>query len=489
VSKLLVVDDEQSICWGLSRLGESIGHEVVTASSAEQALDVVEGVQPDVIVLDVRLPGMDGLTAIDQFRERVGQVPIIVITAYGDLETAVKAVRNGAFEYIVKPFDVDTVQHALVRALASGQMELGNQPQVACQTGALVGRSAAMQEVFKNIALTAASDASVLLHGESGTGKELVARAIHQYGHRADGPFVAVNVASLSPSLAESELFGHVRGAFTGAEQDRVGLLVQADGGTLFLDEVADIPLSVQVKLLRALDQAEIFPVGAGEPVKTDFRVVSATHQDLLANVREGRFRHDLYFRLGAFCIDIPPLRDRLEDIQELVEHFLGTTRSESGATAGLPSSASNTAGQASSGTRGVLSEAALDELQQRPWYGNVRELRNALEHALIVSRGGVIEPDHLPQPAAASLLAALDYEPPIEESIVTLIDRWAEAKLGVAEEADDLYEQLLRLVEPSLLKAAIEKHHGQCASAARRLGLHRTTLRKKLDEYGIDDQ
>ncbi len=472
MSKLLVVDDEQSICWGLSRLGESIGHEVVTASSAEQALDEVEEVQPDVIVLDVRLPGMDGLSAIEKFRERVGQVPIIVITAYGDLKTAVQAVRNGAFEYIIKPFDLDKVQHALVRALASGHTPTNDQPQIArvsAIAGTLVGRSAAMQKLFNHIALAAASNASVLLCGESGSGKELAARAIHQHGNRANGPFIAVNVASLSPSLAESELFGHVRGAFTGADQDRVGLLVQADGGTLFLDEVADIPLPAQVKLLRALDHAEVVPVGSGQPVKTNFRVVSATHQDLLAKVKNGSFRHDLYFRLGAFRVDIPPLRERRDDIAELAEHFLRATRGEG---ASAP----------------ALSDASLSELQRRPWYGNVRELHNALEHAAIVARGGLIEPDHLPQPADASLLDAHEHEPPIEKSILTLIDRWAVAKLKDAGETDDLYEQLLRLVEPPLLKATIEKHHGQCASAARGLGLHRTTLRKKLDQYDLSE-
>jgi len=307
----------------------------------------------------------------------------------------------------------------------------------------------------------------VLLCGESGTGKELVARAIHQYSQRADGPFVAVNVASLSSSLAESELFGHVRGAFTGADQDRTGLLAQADGGTLFLDEVADIPLPTQVKLLRALDLGEVVPVGSGQSMKTSFRVVSATHQDFLAKVKEGSFRHDLYFRLGAFRIDIPPLRERRDDISELAEHFLGAMRREG---ASAP----------------TLSEAALDELQQRPWYGNVRELRNALEHAVIVARGGMIETEHLPPPTPASLLDA--HEPPLEESIATLIDRWAASQLADADETDDLYEQLLRLVEPPLFQAAIEKHHGQCASAARRLGLHRTTLRKKLDEYDIRD-
>ncbi len=469
MSKLLVVDDEESICWGLRRLGESIGHEVVTASSAEQALEAVEEVRPDVIVLDVRLPGMDGLTAMDQFRERVGQVPIIVITAYGDLKTAVEAVRFGAFEYLVKPFDLEKVQHALIRALASGH-PVPSRPQGA-HVGALVGQSVVMQEMFNHIALAAASDASVLLCGESGTGKELVARAIHQYSHRADGPFVAVNVASLSPSLAESELFGHMRGAFTGADQDRIGLLVQADGGTLFLDEVADIPLSAQVKLLRALDLGEVVPVGSSQAVKTAFRVVSATHQDLSAKVKDGSFRHDLYFRLGAFRIDIPSLRERRDDIGELAEHFLGTRlKAMRREKASSPS----------------LSEAAIEELQRRPWYGNVRELHNALEHAVIVARGGVIEPEHLPQPAAASLLDAHDRKAPVEESIVSLIARWAEAKHADADETDDLYEQLLRLIEPPLFQAILEKHHGQCASAARRLGLHRTTLRKKIDEYGI---
>lgn len=469
MSKLLVVDDEQSICWGLSRLGESIGHEVVTASSAEQALEAVENVQPDVIVLDVRLPGMNGLAAIEQFRRRIGRVPIILITAYGDLETAVEAVRNGAFEYIVKPFDLDRVQQALTRALA-----VGDEPVASCRdtaaVGGLVGRSPAMQEVFKQIALAASAETSVLLCGESGTGKELAARAIHQYGDRCDGPFVAVNVASLSSSLAEGELFGHVRGAFTGADQDRVGLLMQADGGTLFLDEVADIPLPVQVKLLRALDHGEVVPVGSSQSVATDFRIVSATHQDLLTKVKDGSFRHDLYFRLAAFRIDLPPLRERGDDIHELATYFLNVVRREHVAPP-------------------VVSDTALKALQQRPWYGNVRELRNAMEHALLVARGGVIEADHLPEPAAATLIDSRDDERSPEQSITTLIERWAKTKLADVDDADDIYEQLLRLVEPPLLKAAIEKDRGQCAAAARRLGLHRTTLRKKLDQYGISEE
>ena len=469
MSKLLVVDDEQSICWGLSKLGESIGHEVAVASSAEEALEAVESVRPDLIVLDVRLPGMDGLSAIEQFRQRIGQVPIIVITAYGDLETAVEAVRTGAFEYIVKPFDLDTLQLALTRALTTNKAP----DEIRACTGAvggLIGRSPAMQEVFKQIALAASADASVLLCGESGTGKELAARAIHQYSSRGEGPSVAVNVASLNSSLAESELFGHVRGAFTGADTDRVGLLVQANGGTLFLDEVADIPLPAQVKLLRALDHGEVVPVGSGQSVKTDFRVISATHQDLAAKVKARDFRHDLYFRLAAFRIDLPPLRERGDDIRELADYFLSSAS---------PNDASSP----------TLSDAASEELRLRPWYGNVRELRNSMEHAVIVARGHSIEIEHLPQPAAASLIDVADPDRPLDETIGELIERWAKAKLSDVDESNKLYEQLLRLVEPSLLKAVIEKHHGQCAAAARQLGLHRTTLRKKLDEHGIAER
>ncbi len=469
MARLLVVDDEQSICWGLARLGEKLGHEVATASSAEEALETAGTFLPEVVVLDVRLPGMDGLTAISKIRERAGQIPIIIVTAYGDLKTAVEAVRNGAFEYLVKPFELTTVEAAIHRAL-SQQNVVNSGTASAIPTGGLVGNSAALQEVFKRIALAAASDAGVLLFGESGTGKELAARAIHKYSDRADRPYVAVNVASLSATLAESELFGHVRGAFTGADQDRVGLLAQANGGTLFLDEVADIPLPVQVKLLRVLEHGEVIPVGATSPVKTDFRVVSATHQNLLQQVQEGSFRHDLYFRLGAFRIDIPPLRERREDIEELALYFLNSMKGQRG-------------------TPPVVSQDALNELRGRPWYGNVRELRNALEHAVMVARGGVIELEHLPKAVPAALLADGEQEPAIDDAIVALIRRWAETRISTSTDTDSIHDELLQLVEPPLLQVAIDAHHGQCAAAARSLGLHRTTLRKKLDLYGISEE
>ena len=463
--RLLVVDDEPSICWALSRLGQSLGHEVVTASSAEQALELAVEQPPDAVVLDVRLPGMDGLTAMQQLRQRCGDPPIIVITAYGDLATAVEAVRQGAFEYLIKPFNLETAERALRRALTRD-----SQPAPAAgaeNVAGLVGRSPVMQEVFKRIALAAASEASVLLCGESGTGKELAARAIHRYSRRADGPFVAVNLASLSPSLAESELFGHTRGAFTGAEHDRAGLLVQAHGGTLFLDEVADIPLPVQVKLLRALEHGEVLPVGANLPAQSDFRVVSATHQELLAKVRDGQFRHDLYFRLAAFRIDLPPLRQRPDDIRELAEYFLALVARRRESAPGF-------------------SADALAELQRRPWYGNVRELRNAVEHAVIVAGSGSIEREQLPPPAPPFGPAAQIADRSLEDRLAELIRQWAEARLAQPADEGQLYEELLRVVEPPLLEAVLQRHHGQYAAAARILGLHRTTLKKKLDQYDV---
>ena len=466
MSRLLVVDDEPSICWALSRLGQSLGHEVVTASSAEQALELVARQPPDAVVLDVRLPGMDGLTAMKQLRQRCGEPPIIVITAYGDLNTAVEAVRQGAFEYLIKPFDLQTAERAVRRALARGPQA---PPGVRAENVAgLVGRSPVMQEVFKRIALAAASEASVLLCGESGTGKELAARAIHRYSRRADGPFVAVNLAALSPSLAESELFGHARGAFTGAERERTGLLLQAHGGTLFLDEVADIPLPAQVKLLRALEHGEVLPVGASQPVTSDFRVVSATHQELLAKIRDGQFRHDLYFRLAAFRIDLPPLRQRPDDIGELAEYFLSSAAQPREAASGF-------------------SAETLRELQRRPWYGNVRELRNAVEHAVIVARSGSIEPEHLPPPAPPVWPAAPLADRALDERLAELIRQWAEQQLAQPADEGQLYDDLLRLVEPPLLETVLQRHRGQCAGAARTLGLHRTTLKKKLDQYGVE--
>lgn len=467
MSKLLVVDDEQSICWGLSRLGESLGHEVVAVSSAEQALREVERQQPDAIILDVRLPGMDGLTAIERIQQQLGHVPIIVITAYGDLRTAVEAVRRGAFDYIAKPFDVEKVKVALVQALLSGREKLVNTPAPVRVEG-MIGRSPAMQEVYKRIALAATSDASVLLIGEGGTGKELAARAIHCYSHRAAGPFVAVSVGGLSPSSAESELFGHLRGAFAEADEDRVGRLVEANGGTLFLDEVSEMPLPTQVKLLRALEHHEVVPIGARQAVPIDFRVISATKHGLIESANAARFHDDLLFRLGTFQIELPPLRERPEDIAESATYFIGLLSNRSNEHAAQ------------------LTAQTLAELERRPWHGNVRELRHAMEHALTIARGPAILPGHLPpsMPAPAMQEATGDSD----HAMVLAVRRWAERSLSNASLGGRIYDELFDAVEPPLLITALHKHRGQCAAAARTLGIHRTTLRKKLIHHGLAD-
>jgi len=465
MARLLIIDDEQSICWGLGRLAEEMGHTAASAASAEQGLDEARRNRPDVIVLDVRLPGMDGLAAMQRFRDLLGPTPIIVITAYGDLNTAVQAVRNGAFDYVTKPFDLHAAQRSIERALRHALAEDATAvPPPEVEPDEIVGRSSAMQEVFKRIALVAPSEACVHLSGESGTGKELAARAIHRHSRRAAGPFVAVKLAALSPSLAESELFGHVRGAFTGAEESKKGFLEHAHGGTLFLDEVADVPLSIQVKLLRALEHGEVLPVGTNRPVPADFRVISATHQNLAQRVAEGSFRHDLYFRLVTFEIAIPPLRGRREDIRPLVEHFLALTAAKNKRP--LPR----------------ISEETVAELERLPWYGNVRELRNAIEHAVVLARQSEITLEHLPPPLPAAPSArAVDHS-----ALAGLIRQWAESLLEDPEGPADLFARLQDLVEPPLLEVVLEHYHGQCAPAARRLGLHRTTLRKKMDQYKL---
>lgn len=465
MAHILIIDDEPSICWGLAELVRSLGHTPETAPSAEEGFVLAERQRPDVVVLDVRLPGIDGIAAMRQFHEQLGPLPVIIITAFGDLPTAIEAMRRGAFEYLVKPFELAAAQHAIERALeprpTSTAVRNASGPHTAQPL--LVGASPAMQEVFKRIAMVAASDACVHIHGESGTGKELVARAIHQYSRRAQGPFVAVNLAALSPTLAESELFGHVRGAFTGAESSRKGVLEQAHGGTIFLDEAADIPPAVQVKLLRVLEYGEFAPVGGDRPVRSDFRIITATHQDLGRLVAEGRFRADLYYRLMTFTIELPPLRQRPGDIPLLAEFFLDQLAAKNRC------------------PRPPLTPETLMHLESRPWYGNVRELRNALEHALLIARGGPLRREHFPPPTPPTHEAGATRE----AMLAAMVTAWAEQRMSARPDATDLYEQLMALIEPPLFRAVLARNRGQYLAAAKQLGLHRVTLKRKMAGYG----
>ena len=461
MSNLLIVDDEESICWGLAKVVEGLGHTPITKSSAEAALRLSADTDPSAIVLDVRLPGMSGLDAIPQFREQFGDVPIIVITAHGDLETAVDAVRNGAFEYVVKPFETEQIRQLISRAIAMNHVsEMCVDDTPVTRIDGMNGKSRVMQDVYSRIALAASSEAGVLIQGESGTGKELAARAVHRYSGRASGPFVPVNVAALSSSVAESEMFGHVRGAFTGADSDRVGLLKRADGGTLFLDEVGDIPVEMQVKLLRALEHGVFLPVGSNEPLESDFRVVSATNSDLALGIQTGSFRRDLFYRLSAFQINMPPLRKRDDDAALLAKQFVATI----------------------AGIGRVLTEAAEKEILARSWYGNVRELRNAIEHAVVVSRGASIEPQHLPEPLMLPFVAD-DESTSKKGDLVGAIRRWVEERLAAGETASQVNAELLSMVEQPLIQGVLKRHQGNFSAAAKDLGVHRTTLRKKESE------
>jgi two-component system nitrogen regulation response regulator GlnG len=461
---ILIVDDEQAVCWALGRALEREGHSVAVAASAEQAFGQMAHLRPDVIILDVRLPGMDGLTALPRLRQLAPEAAVIVATAFGSLPTAVQAVEGGAFDYLAKPFDLNQALDAVARALQ--RRPIAAAPETAPVADApgspeeIIGISPAMQQVFKRIALVAPHDACVLITGESGTGKELVARAIHRYSARRDRPFLPMHIAALNPNLVESELFGHARGAFTGAAQARTGLLALADGGTVFLDELADIPLPVQVKLLRALEHGEVLPVGATQPVPLNLRILTATHQDLPRCVAEGRFRPDLYFRLNVFQVHLPPLRERIEDIEPLAVHFLRRFKPSA-----LP-----------------LLPETLRYLQGLPWFGNVRELRNALEHAAILARDGPLLPEHFPRFAGDPSGAA----PP--DQLAGAVRKWLaeQVRTAGAEPPRDLYDELLRIVEPALLEDVMRRLRGNRWVAAQWLGLNRATVRKKLGLYGL---
>lgn len=465
MASIHVIDDESSVCWAIEKLGTKLGHEVRVASTAEQGLAQLEQQQPDLMFLDVRLPGMSGLEALPQVKQLSPRTPVVLITAFGDLEVAVEAVRQGTFDYLVKPFSVEDIQAVIARALAQAETEPS--PRLEAAPADLVGKSAAMQEVFKRIALAANSNAPIVIHGESGTGKELVAQAIHRYGPRHEQPFVAVNIASLAPSLIESELFGHVRGAFTNAVQDKEGVLQQAQGGTLFLDEIAEIPLPTQAKLLRVLEQREVVPVGGTQSEKVDFRVVCASHQNLSECVKRGTFRHDLLFRLNTFHIALPPLRERPEDIPPLVDHFLRQLEAESQ-------------------DHLRIAPQVMNELARRPWYGNVRELRNAIEHAHILARKGMIETEHLPPPVSKDWFDSAQEEADPEIQLAAAIARWTRAELSHNKPIEHLWARFQGVAEKEMLNEMLDEFDGQYLAIAKALGIHRTTVKKKCEQYGL---
>ncbi|HXG15271.1 MAG TPA: nitrogen regulation protein NR(I) [Calidithermus sp.] len=471
-ARILVADDEDSLRWVLTKGLQGAGYEVTAVGDGESALRAVQAEPFDLVFLDVRMPGLDGLTVLERLRAARSDALVVVMTAHGTMDTAIQAMQRGAYDYLTKPFDLDEVLLLTERALAAARLSqevarLRGGLRDVREFSALIGRHPRMQDVYKTIGRIAATDVTVLLRGESGTGKELVARAIHHYSRRSGRPFVAVSCAAIPATLLESEMFGHERGAFTDARERRLGKFELAHGGTLYLDEIGDMPVDLQTKLLRALQERTIERVGGHEPVAVDVRVLAATNRDLEALMKEGRFREDLYYRLNVVTVHLPPLRERRRDIPLLVEHFLAKYADELG-------------------ERGVAPEA-LDRLVAYDWPGNVRELENVIQRAMVMATGGVILPEHLPigpvSPAAAAVAMDASLEEVIERRLMECVRGLRERRSA------NLYDLVVGLVEKPLLRAVLRETGGNQLRAAQILGINRNTLRKKLTEHGIDPE
>ena len=452
---ILVVDDDRTIRRNLAKLVEAEGYRAGEAVDGDEALAKIRTEGPAAVLLDLKMPGRDGLSVLEELGPALADLPVIVVTAFGGSAPAIEAMRRGAYDYLTKPFDLDevvlTLKRALrQRALAAEVRELRSRTEdhepSADASPEMVGESAAMRDVYKAIGRAAATEEPVLIVGESGTGKELVASALHRHSKRGAGPFVRVNCGALPEGLIESELFGHERGAFTGADRMKAGRFERANGGSIFLDEVGELPASAQAKLLRVLQQREFERVGGTEVLKADARVVSATHRDLPKEVAAGRFREDLYYRLNVVRIAIPPLRDRPEDITPLAEQILRRLERKYG-WAGLS-----------------LSPEALGEIRANPWPGNVRQLENALARAAIAARGRAILPEHIEadQPGDPSLPAPGD---PLEELPL---------------------RALLAEVERRAIRRALTACGGNRTKTAERLGISRRQLFDKIREYDL---
>ncbi|MEX2126392.1 MAG: nitrogen regulation protein NR(I) [Woeseia sp.] len=459
-----IVDDDQSVRWVLEKALKQADMQPRSFERAEHLLEAIERSQPDVLITDVRMPGMSGLTLLERLSRDYPDLPVIVITAHSDLDNAVAAYHGGAFEYLPKPFDLDEAM-ALV-AKAARQNGKGTPPGTRAAAGSipsLIGKAPAMQEVFRSIGRLARSSMTVLITGESGTGKELVARALHQHSPRAGKPFVALNTSAIASELLESELFGHERGAFTGAEARRIGRFEQADGGTLFLDEIGDMSTGLQTRLLRVLAESEFFRVGGQASITVDVRVIAATNQDLAQAVRDGRFRDDLFHRLNVMRINTPPLRYRREDIALLLKHYLAEAAKELDA------------------AQKTLSAEALEILESYDWPGNVRQLVNAARRLTVTAPGRVI--------TAADIGADLGGNASTKSALQEWsrgLGHWAEQELA-ATGGSPLLQAALPEVEKTLIRAALKKARGHRQEAAKLLGCGRNTLTRKMRALDLD--
>jgi two-component system response regulator HydG len=448
--KVLLVDDESGILDALKILFRGEGYDVRVASSGKEAMGALEDDRPDLVLTDIRMPGASGLEVLARARQVDPELPVILMTAQASLQSAVRAVNEGAYYYLQKPFANDELLAICRRAVEARQLRRENKAlkkeikrRERGSEGRPAGRSRTFVDVLKLAETVAPTDSTILISGESGSGKEVVARYIHALSERADRPFYSINCGALPESLLESELFGHVKGSFTGAVRDKEGLLVAAGGGTFFLDEIGEMSPATQVKLLRALQEREVIPVGATEPVKVDVRIIAATNRELEAEIRRGAFRSDLYYRLNVIALHVPPLRDRRDDIPILTRYFLGRGGAE--------------------GAEGLeVSEETMELLRKYDWPGNVRELENALERAAVVSPTRVIHPDALPERVRAAPTPQLIADAPPANPPMEVIER-------------------------AYIHWVLQAEGGNKTRAAEVLGIDPSTLYRKLNRYGIE--
>ena len=459
--RVWLVDDDASIRWVLERALRNGGMAPRAFEAAEPALDALRRESPDVLITDIRMPGQSGLELLKKIREARPALPVIVMTAHSDLGSAVSAYEGGAFEYLPKPFDIDQAV-ALVRRAAHANPQGGGDPTATPAIPELLGRAPAMQQVFRAIGRLARSSVTVLITGESGTGKELVARALHDHSPRAGKHFIALNTSAIPADLLESELFGHEKGAFTGADSQRRGRFEQSDGGTLFLDEIGDMSTPLQTRLLRVLAEGEFYRVGGQTPIRVDVRVIAATHQNLQDRVTRGLFREDLYHRLNVIRIELPPLRARSEDIPDLLHHYMSVAAHELGVDAK------------------ALAPEAEAKLTAYGWPGNVRELVNLCRRLSVLAPGSEVRVEDLPQELGEAASAG-----PMEADWAKALAGWADrqAMNGKRPLLDDAQPEFERV----LIRAALKRTQGHRQEAAKLLGWGRNTLTRKLKELGME--
>ncbi|MCP1673359.1 two-component system nitrogen regulation response regulator GlnG [Natronocella acetinitrilica] len=460
--QIWVVDDDRSIRWVLEKAIQQAGHGVRSFDSANAALRALDSAEPAVLITDVRMPGIDGLDLLNQLQHRCPELPVIVITAHSDLDAAVSAYQGGAFEYLPKPFDVDEAVGLVQRALDNRRKPSAPSSEDSDQVSEIIGEAPAMQEVFRAIGRLSTSNINVLINGESGTGKELVARALHRHSPRRDAPFIALNMAAIPRDLMESELFGHEKGAFTGAQQSRQGRFEQANNGTLFLDEIGDMPPELQTRLLRVLADGQFYRVGGHTPISVDVRIIAATHQNLEARVNDGQFREDLFHRLNVIRIHLPALRERREDIAKLASHFLVRAAEELNV------------------DKKQLRPEVERYLMGLPWQGNVRQLENTCRWLTVMANGKEIHLADLPPELRDDGRQESKGED-WEESLAV----WAERALARGEQA--ILESALPNFERIMIKVAIRATGGRRQDAARLLGWGRNTLTRKIKELDME--